>query len=346
MPGWRPYNVGRYRLGQLKGEAVAVWQDGGTRRRFRLGVRSEIEGRAALARFARRADAVAAQSTQTVGAIWAAYIADRERDGKGMAIYRHNWRALEPTFGPLPAEQVTADLCRTYARERFAAGRAQDTVWTELSRLRTCLAWAERERIIDRRPRVWVPRKGQPRARVLTEDEVMRIVDGCAMPHVRLFVILLLCTGARHRALVEMTWDRVDFERGTIDLRVPGVIEPMSQRHRKGRAVVPMNGLARAALQDARLAARTEWVIEYRGQPLTGVRDGLAAACRRAGVAGVTAHTFRHTVASWQWGQVSPEQVARFLGHANTRTTEAVYAKPEVDFLEPAARVLNLKLVR
>lgn len=346
MPGWRHYNVGRYRLGQLKGEAVAVWQDGSTRRRFRLGVRSEIEGRAALARFARRADAVAAQSAQTVGAIWAAYLADRERDGKGMAIYHHNWKALAATFAALPAEQVSADLCRTYARERFAARRAQDTVWTELSRLRSCLQWAERERIIDRAPRVWVPRKGAPRARVLTEEEVIRIVDGCAMPHVRLFVVLLICTGARHRALVELTWDRVDFERGSIDLRMPGQIEPMSQRHRKGRAIVPMNALARAALQEARLAARTGHVIEYRGQPLTGVRDGLAAACRRAGIAGVTAHTFRHTVASWQWERLRPELVARFLGHANTRTTEAVYAKPDVEFLEPAARVLNLKLVR
>lgn len=346
MGKWRAYNVGKYRLGQLKGEAVAVWWEERTRHRYRLDVRTETEGRAALARFAKRNDTVDAHRTQRVDAIWHAYIADREKDGKGMQIYRMNWRALGPTFGPMLASDVTADVCRAYARERFAAGRAPGTVNTELARLRTALQWAAAEGIIDRAPRVWVPSRGEPRQRVLNEDEVAAILDGCAAPHVRLFVILLVCTGARHRALVELEWSRVDFRAGTIDLRRPSKVDHMSQHHQKGRAVVPMNGLARAALLEAKEGALTDWVIEFQGRPLKGVRDGLARACKRARIRGVTAHTFRHTVGTWQWEKVSPEQVARFLGHKNPATTRAHYAKPRTEFLDDAAEVVNLKLVR
>lgn len=352
MGKWRPYNAGKYRLGQLNGEAVAVWSERRTdgtwhRPRFRLGVRTEAEGRVALDRFARANDTVDARATQRVDAIWSAYIADRERDGKGMAVYAYNWRAIEPWFGARLADEVTEDLCRAYARERFSQGLAPSTVNTELARLSQALKWAADRAVIPRRPKVWIPRPSEPRARVLTETEVLAILDGCAAPHVRLFVILLLTTGGRHRALVELTWDRVDFERGTIDLRTPRTVDPMSRRHQKGRAIVPMNGLARAALAEAREGAVTDWVLEYRGRPLKGVRDGLQAACVRSGVEGVTAHTFRHTVASWQWERIEPEKVARFLGHRNVATTRAVYAKPDATtYLSDAAEVVDLPVRR
>jgi len=344
---WRPYNVGAYRLGQLGGEAVAVWSEpGGKRPRFRLGVRTEAEGRAALARFARANDRLDAVQTQRVDAIWTAYIADRERDGKGMLVYHHNWKALAPVFGCLTADEITEDLCRAYARQRFEAGRKPATVNTELARLSQALKWAHERHIISLRPKVWIPSAGEPRQRVLTEDEVLAILDGCATPHVRLFLILLICTGGRHHAIVELTWDRVDFAAGTINLKAPRVVEPMSKRHQKGRAIVPMNDLARAALLEAHEGAVTDFVLEYRGARLTGVKDGFAAACARAGIRAVTPHTIRHSVASWQWEKVSPEQVARFLGHKTVKTTERVYAKPSTDFLTDAAEVVNLQVVR
>lgn len=347
MGKWRPYNVGKYRLGQLRGEAVAVWSEpGGKRPRFRLGCRTEAEGRVALARFARSNDSLDAVQTQRVDAIWKAYVADRERDGRGMAVYHHNWKALEPTFGPLLASEITEDLCRAYARERFDAGRAPATVNTELSRLSQALKWAFDRNIISPRPKVWIPSPGGPRDRVLSEAEFIVILDACKAPHVRLFVILLLCTGGRHRAVLELTWDRVDFAAGTIDLRTPRTIDPMSKRHRKGRALVAMNGLARAALQEAREGALSAWVVEQHGKPLKGCRDGLRSACERAGIDGVTPHTFRHTAGTMAWMNCTPQQAARFLGHATARTTEKVYAHPTADFTASAAAAVDLNVTR
>lgn len=343
---WRPYQVGKYRLNRLAGEACAVWRDDttGRRHRFRLGVRSEAEGRAELARFARRADAAQALSVSTAGAIWEAYVADRERDGKGMGIYRENWKALRPAFAALTPDEIGDDTCRAYAESRFALGRKPATVATELVRLRTALNWAAKRRIIAAAPHVWVPSPGAPRSRTLTEHEIAAILDACEAPHIRLFAVLALATGGRHSAILELTWDRVDFAAGSIDLRVPRVVAPMSKRHWKGRAQVAMNGLARAALDEARAAATGAHVIEWNGRPVRSVKKAFAAAVRRAGLDGVTPHTFRHSVASLQWAAgIDPHVVARFLGHRDVKTTSQIYAKPAPAYTAGAAAVVDFK---
>lgn len=347
MGSWRPYRVGDYRLGQLKGEAVAVWWSGGKRCRYRLAVRTEIEGRDALARFARGRAATEAAAIEIISAIWTAYIKDREQDGKGMDVYHHNWKALQPVFGKLRPHEITDDDCRRYARERLALGRSASTVHTELVRLRGALQWAAKQRIIPFAPHVWVPSPAQPRDRVLDEDEIADLLDGCLEPHVRVFVILALCTSGRHTAILELTWDRVDFERGQIDLRTPRAIAPMSKRHQKGRGLVHMNNLARAALLEAQKAALSDYVVEWRGQQIASIKGGLAAACERAGLDGVTAHTLRHTAATIAWNSgIDPERIARLLGHKDVRTTRSIYAHPAAEYTAPAANVLNFGVVR
>jgi integrase len=99
------------------------------------------------------------------------------------------------------------------------------------------------------------------------------------MPHVQLFVILAMTTGARMGALLGLTWDRVDFEGGTIDL-----IDPTRVQTKKHRPRVPMNATARAALSEAREGAQTRYVIEWSGKPIKSVKKGLEAAGRRSGL--------------------------------------------------------------
>ena len=124
---------------------------------------------------------------------------------------------------------------------------------------------------------MWVPTKPPPRDRVLTQDEVLRLLDACVMPHVRLFVLLALTTGGRSAALLELEWSRVNFEAGTINLKRVEVVNPLTKKVRKGRAVVPMNGLARA--QEAKAAAISDHVIEWNGEPIKKIRKGSAKPC-------------------------------------------------------------------
>lgn len=196
MGKWRRYAVGKYRLQQLNGRAVVIWDAEGKRQRRVLGATDEVAARAQLDAFARSVSILKARQASTVGELYAAYMSDRERDGKLGANFRWSWKALSGRFENMPYDAITADVCRDYAEERLRTV-GQGTVWTELQRLRSCLNWAEKRRVIERSPYVWVPAKPPPKDRVLTEAEFTRLLDAAVEPHVRLFLILAITTGAR-----------------------------------------------------------------------------------------------------------------------------------------------------
>lgn len=177
----------------------------------------------------------------------------------------------------------------------------------------------------------------QPRDRHLSRDEAARLVAACVAPHVRLFVLLALHTAARATAILDLTWDRVDFERGLIYLR-----DPEQPRTRKGRAIVPVNDTLAAELRQAREGAVSGSVVELAGRRVASVKHGIASAAGRAGLKGVSAHVLRHTAAVWmaEAGITMPE-IAAFLGHSDSRTTERVYARFSPTYLRRAAKALE-----
>lgn len=345
---WRKYRVGPYRLGQLHDQAVVVWTDEAGDHRRRLGVAAtEVEAKGLLDAWVRRVALVRADAAKTVGELFAAYKQDRLADGKVAANFRDSWRALAPRFDAMPVDAITADVCRDYTRARIAAGVSQGTIWTELTRLRSCLNWAVKRRVIPSAPYVWIPSKPPPKQRVLEPAEVIRLIDACVMPHIRLFVILAITTGARSAAITGLIWARINFEAGTIDLREPAVVDPLTKRVRKGRSIVPITSEARAALLEAKAGALTEHVIEWDGEPVRKVRKGFMAAVARAGLDDVTPHTLRHTAASWSVnGGVSMELTAKLLGHRDPNTTRQIYVKNSVETLRPAADIIDMKIRR
>jgi integrase len=217
---WRKYSVGKYRLGYLKGQAVVCWEDDAGPHRRRIGqCVSEVEARAKLDLWVSRVELIKARDSKTVSEIWTAYRGDRAKDGKVIINFDNDWKALKPRFEALNLDAITADICRDYADARHKAGKSASTIWTELTRLRSCLNWAQKRRVIAVAPYVWVPTKPDGRQRVMTEAEVRALLDACKVPHVRLFVILAITTAGRSGAICGLTWDKIDFEAGTIDLR-------------------------------------------------------------------------------------------------------------------------------
>lgn len=345
---WRKYQVGKYRLGQLYGEAVVCWRDENKKpHRRRLGVHTEVEGKAALDKFARGVKLLQERETKTLGEIWDAYKLDREKDGKLIANFENDWKALKPRFASLNVDALNADICREYAEQRRDQKKSASTIWTELLRLRSCVNWAFKRNIILIKPYVWVPDKPGGRTRVMTEAEVISLIDSCVMPHVRLFVILAISTAGRSGAICQLTWDKIDFDAGTIDLRSSEKPNPLKKTGRKGRALVPMTSEARAALLEAQKGALTDHVIEWNGEPIKKIRKGFMEAVKRAKLTEVTPHVLRHTVISWLDEDGIPmERISKLAGHRDINTTRTIYAKPGVKVLRPAAELIDIRLRR
>lgn len=253
-------------------------------------------------------------------------------------------KALMAHFGEMRPDQIGTADCRDYTKLRKAAGKSVGTIWTELGHLRMVARWALKTGLIEREPHIELPQKPAPRDRFLTEAEAGKLVDAANEPHIRLAILLMLNTAARVGAILDLTWDRVDFRRGQIDLRID------STGPRKGRAVVPMNATLRAGLMTAKDSAMSDYVVEWAGDRIASIRTGFNAAVKRARLKDVTPHVLRHTAAVRMASAGIPmSRISQFLGHSNTAVTERVYARYSPDHLADAAAALempNLRIVK
>lgn len=241
------------------------------------------------------------------------------------------WRALKPTFGHLRPNQIDRDLCKTYARARRKGGVSDGTIIKDLGVLKAGLKWSGKAGAVFEMPPTPLPRN-----RFITRAECQRMVDAATLGHVRLFVILAWCTAGRHSALLELTWDRVDFERRQLNLATEAA------HGRKGRAQVYINDWLLGALRESYEARTSQCVIEWGGKPLKSIKRSFGEAAREAGLEDVTPHVLRHSAAVAMIGAgVSMEKVSAYLGHTSIRVTERTYAKLQPDHMKDAAKALE-----
>lgn len=325
-----------YHLGRHRGKFVAVYYEGGERKRISTGKTDKGDALAFIASMQALEAQQAISGGQNVADVYGAYMKAKEGQPPHARI-SDIWKALGPHFGHLRPEMIDEAKCRQYAKRRQEQGRSIGTIHTELGYLRTAMTWAAKRHRIERAPFVWLPPKPRPRDRRLTRDEAEALVEAAGKPHVRLFLQIALGTAGRASAILELTWDRVDFRRGMIYLD-----NPEKDRTRKGRASVPMTEEVREALEHAKAGALTDHVIEWGGKPVASVKKGVKEAARRAGLVDVSPHVLRHSAASWMAEDgVSMQEIAAVLGHTDSRTTERVYARLSPSYLRKAINSLE-----
>ena len=161
-----------------------------------------------------------------------------------------------------------------------------------------------------------------------------RLVDTCRFP----WITDKRPPTAAFASALDLKWDRIDFDARTIDL-----YDPAQARNAKGRALVPMNNSAAAALQEAKAAALSDYVIEWNADRVRSVTNGVSAAADRAELPWCTPHVIRHTAARFMAEAGVPmEQIAQYLGHTNVSTTYRIYARYSPTFLQQAAKAVEV----
>lgn len=318
-----------YRLVRHRGKySLAYNEEGRGRVRVALGTadRGLAEARARELWRARNAPI-----GEKVADLWPAYVTDRKREVSRKDRFDSLWKALAPHFGYRLGTAITREDCRAYHKARKRAGKSDSTIKTELEFLRACLRFHYR----DKAPSIWLPPESKPRERYLTPEDVDRLLDHIEAPHVRLFVILAVVTGARMGALLDLTWDRVDLDVGTVDFNPAG-----REITNKRRTTVKLNKRALDALKEAHPARLTDHVIEYGGKPVTSIKKAIASAARRAKVP-CSPHVFRHTSGVWMANKDVPmDKIAQRLG-TTIRIAEKHYARHSPSYQQDAAEALD-----
>jgi integrase len=331
-----------FELGKHRGKYVAIYYDEhGCRKRRSLGTDNEALARTRLAESEHMLLTRALSRGHTVDDLFSLYLKDKQHEGKAKLTLQAIMRAqlhLQPAFGHLKPEHITRDNVRTHISERLTKV-SRGTVNQELSYFRACLKWAKHQRLISDTPHIEVPSPPPPKTHYLTREDMKTVLEVCHTPHLRLFIILAVTTAARATALLELTWDRVDLNKGFLDLRKPGRAVTS-----KGRALVPLNKTAVLALSEAHRHSTCSYVIEYHSQGIKDIRHSMQVVSRKAGVK-FTPHVLRHTAAVWMAEAGVPmSEISQYLGHKNTTVTERVYARYSPGYLRKAAEALDLEV--
>lgn len=311
------------------------YHSGGRSKRISARTTDRASAELALAEFIQQAQKKQTYSAvPTIGEILTEYEKQKEKEGKSDSV-RYQIGHLREFFGRLVAESLTENMIDAYFADR---GVKKGTVRRELVILSAALNWAKEKKIIKERPRIKMPPDSMPRDYIITKDEFRRLIaEAKKTYHLFVFIALAIGTLARKSAILGLTWDRVHFDSGLIDL-----VDPDIRQTNKRRAVVPMNEALRAVLIQAKEAAQSDHVVEYHGKPVNDIKKAFQRCAVRAGLPKVTPHILRHTGASWQVMEGVPiEDVSFYLGHKNIQTTYKHYAKFAPNYLRKAANVLN-----
>ena len=255
--------------------------------------------------------------------------------------------------------QLNFEAQEAYLDRRIDAGVKASTVDRELSVLRAAL-YHFSEQYPDRLPivpKIYSPeREDNSRKRWLTPDELAALLKATKSPHIRLFILLGITTGARPDAILDLKWDAIDFNAKRIHLNPNG--RAQTSKH---RPVMPLKDVLWAELQQAwenevALAqvsrSRTKgrptsgYVVSYGGYPLASIKKAFARTVAIAGLGrDVVPYTLRHTAASWlaQAG-VPLVEISAFLGHSDTRMVERHYVHLHPDYKGRAADEITKKM--
>jgi site-specific recombinase XerD len=284
---------------------------------------------------------------------WLRRLQSAERSRSSLSAYRHAiddlmaWAERAERTGELFEEGAVVDYLDDY-RRRCAPAPA--TYHRRFLLLRRFMGWvSQRNGLPNPFTDLQAPPKPRQESEWLTREEFARLLDAAEHPQRsrpglaerdRLVLLALVLTGLRRSELIALDWRDVTLEgtRPSMLVRrgkggkprrqpIPGQLAVELERWRSQRDAAPSDpvfcGLAGARLQPTILAG----IIRR-----ATVRAGLSKH--------VTAHTLRHTAATWlRQATGDTRLVAEYLGHADLSTV-ARYAHVASDELHAAAQAL------
>lgn len=185
-----------------------------------------------------------------------------------------------------------------------------------LCNVRKLFNWCLERGIVETNPAqgIKAPLKEEARDRVLSEDELRRVVTACRNESYPFgpFVLLLLATAQRRGELAEMKWSEINFDNATWEI-------PSARSKNKRANVVPLTPFALSILETMPRFVNCDFVFTTtRKTPVSGFSKMLARISELSGTKDWHLHDLRRTAASGmaQVG-IAPHVVEKVLNHSS-----------------------------
>ena len=168
----------------------------------------------------------------------------------------------------------------------------------------------------------------------MTSEEWNRLYESAA-GHLRPILLVAYHLGPRLGEILNLTWNRVDLQRGIIKLRS---VDTKTKEPR----LVPMTsevGQCLAELAKVRSLV-TDRVFLFEGKPLQGIKRAFRTAVRKAQVENFRFHDLRHCAATnMRRAGVDTITAMRIVGHKSERMHRRYNSVSEGDLLGAASKL-------
>jgi len=274
---------------------------------------------------------------------------------------------LNNFWGGRKLAEINGETCREYARQCGTQGGAR----RDLEDLRAAINHHAKEGFHRGKIHVVLPPKGRSRDRWLTRNEAADLLYECwkareyqtihrgpnkgtliqtdrrPLRHLARFILMALYTGTRAAAVTTASIRRgegrsyVDIDNGIFYRLAEGRRET---NKRQPPVPIPPRLLAHLRRWRDKKIVR-DYVVEWNGEPIrSSVKTAFNSAAARADLKGrVTAHTLRHTAATWlMQAGVDKWEAAGFLG-MSVEMLDRVYGHHHPNHLKQAARSIGYR---
>jgi len=252
--------------------------------------------------------------------------------------YTYHVRRLKPLVGHLPMYNLNGMALQDALPKGCFGNVKPKTVKGFYGTLKTALKQAVAWGILIVDPTVGLrtPRVPKKKPKVLTIDELVRLLAAAKQYKYYLVIRLLALTGARLGEILGLHWSDVDFAKGTLT-----IMRAADVRHRKEKDDTKTEASPRtmkldvetltllAAMKERKVMSVTGLIFHHEGRVVRedAIRRTMNYALKRAGLEHTKLHALRHGAGSILLDEgKSLAAVSEFLGHSSTATTAAIYA--------------------
>jgi len=255
---------------------------------------------------------------------------------------------LLPHFGNHLITQITPSMIEGFRERRLTDPGYQGTTLKpatmnrQLAVLKHMFSMAVREGWLDRNPvsLVKFQRENNVRDRVLDPDEFVELQKHSA-PHIQAMNVCAYQTGMRLGEILHLTWDRVDFKMGFIQLRAE---DTKTDEARIIPLTPELTGLLKTLYKVRYL--QEDHVFLVKGRSVSSIQTAFNAACRRTGIHGFRFHDFRHTaITNMRRAGIDHLTIMRITGHKTMEVFKRYNSFHHEDLREAASR-FNTYLTR
>ena len=245
-----------------------------------------------------------------------AFLDAKKAEGKSAAWLKEIKSLVEKNFYPEFCQRPANDLKYLDIVNVISNNYRNQSPTTRsryLSYLKIMFQFAVNHEYIDKNPlNLWKKPKEKPRRSMLTVEDLRRILQEAA-PHLRWAIEVAYNLGVRTGVseLLALTWANVDWENG--------LVRVYATKTKTWRDVHVSEAFLNR-LREGKPRAQTEYLVDYKGKPMSKFRRSFKTACDRAGITyPVTMYDIRHLYATTlltRGGDLAA--VSAQMGHSST----------------------------